>query len=256
MSGRKDDTGKLRYSLLPVGALRRVVEVLDFGARKYTRRGECTCPARSVRKTNPLDGREGTVEAATSTSSDRAIQNSPRDSESTLRHGPQSTPSELPSTKQGATPRTELTRPSPHECEIGRSEGHTGSQQPRSIHCSPPGAPFVVASIGFESTTTTEPGRSEEDSVTPATSGSASSSDPSNGLSGHSTTCGVHEIVSGVDNWQLVPDATRRYTDALMRHVEAWREGERLDPESKLPHLAHAICCALFLIWFEEKGKK
>lgn len=58
----------------------------------------------------------------------------------------------------------------------------------------------------------------------------------------------------GIDNWQLVPDAARRYTDALMRHVEAWRGGEHTDEESGLPHLAHAICCALFLIWFDERG--
>lgn len=54
-----------------------------------------------------------------------------------------------------------------------------------------------------------------------------------------------------VDNWQKVPEARERYTDALMRHVEAWRGGEQVDPESGLPHLAHAICCALFLLWFE-----
>ena len=28
--------------------------------------------------------------------------------------------------------------------------------------------------------------------------------------------------------------------------------GEQLDPESKLPHLAHAVCCLLFILWFEE----
>ncbi len=32
---RKDDAGKLRYSLLPWDALLAVVEVLEFGARKY-----------------------------------------------------------------------------------------------------------------------------------------------------------------------------------------------------------------------------
>lgn len=55
----------------------------------------------------------------------------------------------------------------------------------------------------------------------------------------------------GVDNWQKVAEARSRYTDALMRHVEAWRAGEMLDPETKLPHLAHAAANCLFLLWFD-----
>ena len=49
------------------------------------------------------------------------------------------------------------------------------------------------------------------------------------------------------DNWQLVPDAKRRYFAALERHVWAWKEGEQLDPESGIHHLAHAMCCLMFL---------
>ena len=32
---RKDDAGKPRFSLLPLPALRRVIDVLEYGARKY-----------------------------------------------------------------------------------------------------------------------------------------------------------------------------------------------------------------------------
>ena len=56
-----------------------------------------------------------------------------------------------------------------------------------------------------------------------------------------------------VDNWMHVPDARRRYYDAMMRHVEAWWLGEVKDADSGLPHLAHAVACLLFLMWFEEK---
>lgn len=53
------------------------------------------------------------------------------------------------------------------------------------------------------------------------------------------------------NNWQLgEPD---RYIDALYRHLEAWRAGEKLDPESGLSHLAHAITNISFLIFFEDK---
>jgi hypothetical protein len=49
------------------------------------------------------------------------------------------------------------------------------------------------------------------------------------------------------DNWQKVPDSKRRYFDALQRHVWAWKQGEQFDPESGIHHLAHAMCCLMFL---------
>lgn len=57
-----------------------------------------------------------------------------------------------------------------------------------------------------------------------------------------------------VDNWQKVPEPRTRYYDALIRHVEAWWLGERKDPESGCHHLAHAVCCGFFLMWFDENG--
>lgn len=49
------------------------------------------------------------------------------------------------------------------------------------------------------------------------------------------------------DNWKKVPDSKRRYFDALQRHVWAWKQGEQLDQESGIHHLAHAMCCLMFL---------
>lgn len=48
-------------------------------------------------------------------------------------------------------------------------------------------------------------------------------------------------------NWMNVDDP-ERYVGALYRHLEAWRSGETLDPESGLPHLAHASTNLAFLI--------
>jgi len=50
-------------------------------------------------------------------------------------------------------------------------------------------------------------------------------------------------------NWQHVRPFKTRYFGALMRHVTAWFEGERIDHESGKSHLAHAGCCLLFLMW-------
>jgi hypothetical protein len=45
------------------------------------------------------------------------------------------------------------------------------------------------------------------------------------------------------------PDGADRYYAAVLRHLVAWRRGEATDPESGLPHLAHAACGVLFLLW-------
>lgn len=55
------------------------------------------------------------------------------------------------------------------------------------------------------------------------------------------------------NNWQLLADAEGRYFAACIRHLSAYKEGEWLDPESKLPHLAHAGCNILFLLWFGDR---
>lgn len=58
------------------------------------------------------------------------------------------------------------------------------------------------------------------------------------------------------NNWQNVENGVERYFAALMRHLVAWRGGERLDQESKLPHLGHAMCCLMFIFWLELRGRK
>ncbi len=54
-------------------------------------------------------------------------------------------------------------------------------------------------------------------------------------------------------NWENGADYSRFFS-ALMRHLTAWWGGERSDPETGLPHLAHAGCCILFLIAYEARG--
>jgi hypothetical protein len=53
------------------------------------------------------------------------------------------------------------------------------------------------------------------------------------------------------DNWQKVPEPRNRYFAAAVRHLTTWWDGEKVDPESGLSHLAHAVCCLLFLMWFD-----
>ena len=52
------------------------------------------------------------------------------------------------------------------------------------------------------------------------------------------------------DNWKYVKPK-ERYFDACIRHLTAWQSDEKLDKESGLSHIAHAICCLIFLLWHE-----
>ncbi len=49
-------------------------------------------------------------------------------------------------------------------------------------------------------------------------------------------------------SWKQVENAQERYLDALLRHAIAYVAGERIDPESGLPTMAHLMCDAAFLI--------
>jgi hypothetical protein len=53
------------------------------------------------------------------------------------------------------------------------------------------------------------------------------------------------------DNWKKVPNARQRYIDAAFRHMSAYAAGEKLDDETGKSHLAHAMCCLLFLLAFD-----
>lgn len=59
----------------------------------------------------------------------------------------------------------------------------------------------------------------------------------------------------GDDNWREVEDGPRRYYDAAMRHLMAYRQGHWTDDESGLPHLAHAMASLLFIMALEREGQ-
>jgi hypothetical protein len=62
--------------------------------------------------------------------------------------------------------------------------------------------------------------------------------------------------VYGDDNWKEVPNLRARYYSACKRHLDAWWDGEQLDVGeggSNLHHLAHAMCCLVFLIQAEKE---
>lgn len=50
-----------------------------------------------------------------------------------------------------------------------------------------------------------------------------------------------------VDNWQW------RYYASVLRHLFAWRQGEKYDPDSGLSHLAHALTNLMIMVTLEEE---
>jgi hypothetical protein len=55
-------------------------------------------------------------------------------------------------------------------------------------------------------------------------------------------------------SWRYVDP--KRYVAALYRHLTAFHGGETIDPESKLPHLAHAMCNLMFVIELSQKDNE
>lgn len=51
-------------------------------------------------------------------------------------------------------------------------------------------------------------------------------------------------------NWERGMLYSRVY-DANVRHLTSWWQGEECDAESGLHHLAHAMCCTMFLLAYE-----
>lgn len=68
-------------------------------------------------------------------------------------------------------------------------------------------------------------------------------------------TYGIEEQGYVEGSWREVPDPINRYYAALMRHILAWRDGEKYDPQSGYHHLAHAGANVMILLWFEIRGK-
>lgn len=52
----------------------------------------------------------------------------------------------------------------------------------------------------------------------------------------------------GRGNFRVVGVKASIYYDACNRHLNAWFEGEDLDPDSGLPHLAHALSCLAIIV--------
>ena len=59
----------------------------------------------------------------------------------------------------------------------------------------------------------------------------------------------------GRSNFRAIGVRASIYYDACMRHLNRWFEGEESDPDSGLPHLAHALACVAIVVDAKAAGK-
>lgn len=58
----------------------------------------------------------------------------------------------------------------------------------------------------------------------------------------------------GRSNYRAAGARATIYADAAQRHMDAWMEGENLDPQSGVSHLGHALACLAILVDAEAAG--
>lgn len=66
-------------------------------------------------------------------------------------------------------------------------------------------------------------------------------------------TFGAHKY--GPENWKELESPRSRYFAACQRHLWAWFEGEKNDPDTGMSHLWHALCNVAFLAQLEIEGR-
>lgn len=227
MSGLKYDEGKAPMSMLDWKALEQVAKVLDYGAKKYTQNEVCTCGAMNAEK----------------------------------KQRPQEKPGARPATSAGSTTLTRPSAPAKSETQLtgtppipkpvdGSGENSSRSVQPgRETYCGTPSSPPINTGYLLTSCSTFT-GRAAS-TVGPTVDSSwpryADTPILDSGAE-HASWCG-----SGRSNWRKGM-LWSRLADAALRHLLKWVSGSRVDEETGLSHLAHAMCCLMFLLNYEQTG--
>lgn len=227
--GLKYDSGKAPMSMLDWRALEQVARVLDYGAKKYTQDEVCTCGAQTAEYTKFKN--QCAAGAA------------------------------YPVTQSGATKTTLTSEKSASaglETGLPRIRG-TGSAMPRQLESA---ALNARATSSGESRTRLESTIFLSNSCLTSTDKAASTVGTTESSSSqhlndsqildsgveHASTCG-----SGRNNWRKGMRWSR-LADAALRHLLKWASGSRVDEETGLSHLAHAMCCLMFLLNYEQTG--
>jgi hypothetical protein len=235
--GVKHDTGKPDLSMVSWELMEAVARVREFGAKKYTKYGECTCSANDVKKKS-LSALRTCVRHVTTllTSKNRpiepAISNICGSTAKTTGNG---------LTQKSALMLLEALNIS-SENDAKTSSACTSLTTPdwtESLHRLV--VQYVDLLTSSASITATKQIELETDFVKRVTS-LWDSWNEQGGWTKHSPTCpGLRIQVEGRGQWKRGFKVTRSCAAAL-RHIFQFLAGETLDPESGESHLAHAVC--------------
>ncbi len=270
------------WDLFPWDAAEKIVDVLNFGANKYTnylKPGElydiigiqCNCELRTV-----IDGGSTTLEECAETAMREnlgaEILDSQRGKEKTAGAGCQPTERKSEST----TPSMEDASHHIERHSLQEGVGLSRLDLPLKMktECSQSretpaeSAAMVQEEDGGIWTTTTRQGRFVASFVDDATRALGCLGILSKVLEKHSPICNVNNMrlevindkiaISGRRNWEQGLKWSRCY-GALLRHITTWfmckvTGKPDKDPETGISHLGHAGCCLLFLLAYETRG--
>lgn len=241
-SGARYNADKPDYSLIPLCTLEDEARVWMHGKAKYSKRGDCTCSAGNAARQRIKKARDSAA-ATTKPSCESATPPSLNGSEPTAGIGMRATPSASRRSSVSAEPSARWTQPIGSSPNIDGSSPNTAWHENSTTPWWPVGVPSADPRTAPTLTTAMPPGSSEECFAIPATLALDLSSGLKHGLTKHSPTCGVHETPGNTGAWNWAKGMPWSVPfGCLMRHMAAWQRGEELDPESGLPHLAHAMC--------------
>lgn len=252
--GVKFDKGKMPWHLLPFDAVAGIVQILDFGANKYTTNYETewdrllNVPSvTNIKITTPTEN----VALVTKKTSEELILNLPKDKDKTVGIGKNEIQTKLRGTPNvGSLIQNLVNETLLLGGELG-SKNLDWTKNSTSLW-----SQTVVKSADQENSLTltivTKQGNLEVFFAPSAT-----------------TDLDFWETIwkdlkeqldiskplnqTGNRNWEKGMDWSRPFS-ALHRHLEAWWNGENHDPETGYSHLWHAGCCILFLIAYERRG--
>lgn len=235
--------GKPEYSMIDLSCLEPCARVLGFGAKKYSKYGECSCHVKSVEKIFSLR-KQANAKVVTIPGTKWNLK-----IVSDISNIAETTQSITESVLKNIKPSIEGQERLSKESIIGDkalNEPITSQIQNWIDSFYKILVEYAEAQTYCASTMTIERTALEQGYANLVISLLDWSKERAGWLM-HSTTCENSKLVqSGRDNWKLgMP--TSKILDSMLRHIAALQRGEIIDPESGLPHLGHVQCNALFL---------
>lgn len=260
--------GAINELLFRSGAWEECAQVLDYGRKKYSKRGDCTCNAsdairmKSLTSTFthtkvPTPGKpyEGCVNGVTTKISKSVIPDTESDKPPTIENGwkIQTTETKHGSVSASDPSNENWTQGTKSQVSTKRSDVSTDCHASNTIPLCLKAAAFAEASPNFTSTTATLTDRCDQLSAIPATLALDLSKGLETGLAAHLITCGVHQMPGQTGNWNWAKGMAWSIPIACAaRHLLAMMNGEVLDPESGFPHRGHAMANLIMLLTYQD----